>query len=95
MLIEIRKVQKEYSRTSKKGHRHKFVRTHDVALLKCDCCSRVFERRARSMDHRRLNDQHTHVCASCEPKKYAQKKSAESRRFWNTTVDLDRDIDSI
>ena len=47
------------------------------------------------MDPRRLNDQYVHVCTACEPKKYAQKKAAESRRFWNTTVDLDRDIDAI
>lgn len=47
------------------------------------------------MDRRRLTEEHVHVCQSCDQKQYAQRKGAESRRFWNTTVDLDKDIGSI
>ena len=47
------------------------------------------------MDPRRLTVEHSHVCAECNQKQYAQSKGVENKRFWNTTVDLDRDIDSI
>ena len=47
------------------------------------------------MDHRRLSPEYTHVCPNCNPKQYAQSKGVERRRFWNTTVDLDIDIDKI
>ena len=95
MLIAIRQILKEYQRPSKQGLIHKYVRKHEVALLQCDSCSRQFERRVRDMDRRRLTTDHLHVCDYCNQKKYAQKKGTESRRFWSTTVDLDKDIDSI
>jgi hypothetical protein len=95
MLVEIREIQKEYSRLSKAGTAHQYVRTHKVAVLQCDCCKKEFTRRVREIDPRRLTADHVHVCPACNPKQYAQSKGAESKRFWNTTVDLDRDIDSI
>lgn len=95
MLVEIREVQIEYSRLSKAGIPHHYIRTHKVAVLTCDCCSSQFERRVRDMDPRRLTKDHTHVCSSCSQKKYAQNKGVENRRFWNTTVDLDKDIDDL
>jgi hypothetical protein len=95
VLIRIDKVQKEHSRTSSKGVAHKYVRSHTVAVLRCDCCGVEFERRTRLMDYRRLSEQHNHVCSTCNSKQYAQKKAVESRKFWNTTVDLDKDIGSI
>lgn len=66
-----------------------------MALLLCDSCGKKFERRVRDMDHRRLTQNHTHVCPECPGKKIAQKKAAESRKFWNTRVDKDVDIDSL
>jgi hypothetical protein len=95
MLISIRRVKKEYQRLSKQGKSHPYFRTHEVAVLQCDCCRTQFERRVRDMDRRRLTEEHTHVCQSCDQKQYAQLKGVESRRFWNTTVDLDKDIGSI
>jgi hypothetical protein len=95
MLIEIRQVKKEYQRLSKQGKAHLYFRTHKVAVLRCDSCAVQFARRTRDMDPRRLTAEHSHVCEKCNQKKYAQSKGAESRRFWNTTVDLDQDIDSI
>jgi hypothetical protein len=95
VLIKIFQVQVEFSRASKKGTAHSYHRTRTVALLKCDCCGTEFERRASEMDHRRLTTNHIHVCARCDTKKFAQSKAVESRNFWNTTVDLDIDVDSI
>lgn len=95
MLVEIRQVQTEYSRSSKGGVKHRYVRTHKIAVLQCDSCNTQFTRRVRDMDPRRLTADHAHVCLACNPKQYAQSKGVEGRRFWNTTVDLDRDIGSI
>ena len=95
MLIEIHQIQVEYTRTSKNKKTHKYYRNQSVALLQCDACNKQFERRVSQMDPRRLNSKYVHVCPECNPKKFAQKKGVEGRRFWNTTVDLDLDIDSI
>jgi transcription elongation factor Elf1 len=95
MLIEIQQTQQEYQRLSKRGTVHTYVRTHKVAILQCDSCGLRFTRRTRNMDPRRLTVEHSHVCAECNQKQYAQSKGVENKRFWNTTVDLDRDIDSI
>jgi ribosomal protein L37AE/L43A len=95
MLIEIRQMQQEYQRPSKQGTLHTYVRTHKVAILQCDSCRAKFTRRVRDMDPRRLTLDHSHVCSDCDQKNYAQRKGVENKRFWNTTVDLDQDIDSI
>lgn len=95
MLIKILQVSKEYIRKSKNGLDHKFVRKHQIAQLKCSSCHSIFERRIRDMDHRRLTENHDHVCPNCNPKKYAQKLGSQSRKFWNTRVNDDRSIDTI
>jgi DNA-directed RNA polymerase subunit RPC12/RpoP len=95
MLLQIFQITQEHSRPSKNGKLHSYVRSHNVALLKCDCCGREFERRVSQMDPRRLTNEHVHVCPSCPSKRFAQTKGIESRRFWNTTVDLDQGLDSL
>lgn len=95
MLLEIKQVRIEYARHSKNGKEHTYFRNRSVAILKCDCCGTTFERAVKEMDHRRLSAEYTHVCPNCNPKKYAQGKGVESRRFWNTTVDLDIGLDKI
>lgn len=95
MLIKLFQTQIEYSRASKHGTDHKYYRNRNMALLRCDCCRGTFERRVSEMDHRRLTTKHLHVCSGCDQKNFAQGKAVESRNFWNTTVDLDIDVDSI
>jgi DNA-directed RNA polymerase subunit RPC12/RpoP len=95
MLIRIFQVTKEYNRKSKNGKEHTFTRTHQMALLQCSACGHEFERRTRDMDHRRLTEDHEHVCSNCNPKKYAQRVGAMSRKFWNIRVNDGRSIDSI
>jgi hypothetical protein len=89
MLLEIYQIRIEYSRNSKKGKSHAYFRKRSVARLLCDSCGTTFERPVKQMDPRRLTDEHTHVCPTCDTKRFAQSKGAESRRFWNTTVDRD------
>jgi hypothetical protein len=95
MLLEIKQVRTEYTRLSKNGTEHTYFRNRSTAVLKCDSCAITFERTLKQMDHRRLSPEYTHVCPNCNPKQYAQSKGVERRRFWNTTVDLDIDIDKI
>lgn len=95
MLVKLYQIQIEHVRNSKHGIGHKYYRARRMALLKCDCCGIQFERRVSDMDHRRLTTKHLHVCPSCDQKQFAQTKAVESRNFWNTTVDLDIDVDSI
>jgi DNA-directed RNA polymerase subunit RPC12/RpoP len=94
MLVRLYTQQVEYIR-SKRGKPYPYHRTHGVALLRCDCCGSEFERRVSQIDPRRLTDEHRHVCPNCPSKKFAQSKGVESRRFWNTTVDLDQDINEL
>ena len=95
MLLKIYYVRTEYSRLSKHGIQHTYFRNCKTALLLCDNCNTKFERLVSQMDHRRLTPDHTHVCPMCNPKKFAQHKGVEARRFWNTTVDADKDIDEL
>ena len=95
MFIEIFQIHVEYSRPSKNGKIHTYFRKHDIARLLCDSCKKEFERRVSQMDHRRLTYGYTHVCPNCNPKKFAQQKGVEARHFWNTTVDLDVDLNSV
>ena len=95
MLVQIYQVQTEHSRISKNGKTHSYFRNQKIAVLLCDCCKTKFERPVREMDHRRLSTEYTHVCPKCNQKSFAQSKGADSRRFWNTTVDLDIDLDKI
>ena len=95
MLVEIKQIRVEYLRISKTGKTHGYFRIRDVALLQCDSCNTQFERRVSQMDYRRLSPEYTHVCPKCNQKQFAQQKGAEGRKFWNTTVDLDIDIDKI
>ena len=95
MLLGIYQIRKEYSRLSKNGKAHTYFRKCSMALLLCDCCEQKFERPVKQMDHRRLTTEYTHVCPNCNPKKFAQSKGVESRKFWGTTVDLDKGFDSL
>ena len=95
MLVEVYLVRVEYTRTSKNNKTHVYYRQHKVARLVCDSCGVEFERRASMIDPRRLVGQYLHVCPHCDPKRFAQSKGVESRRFWNTTVDLDVGLDKI
>jgi len=92
MLIEIIQVQTEYTRTSKTGQVHKYCRRRKEARLRCDSCGQDFTRPVGKIDPKRLSNEYSHVCSNCDPKRFAQSKGVERRRFWNITVDSDLDI---
>jgi len=35
------------------------------------------------MDPKRISNNYFHVCANCDPKKFAQKKGVENRLLWD------------
>lgn len=87
MFIKTRKVTTEYTRPSKLGKSHAYVKTKTLAVFKCDSCGVTFERPAAKMDPKRLNDEYSHVCPDCDSKRFAQKKGVERRKLWDTPVD--------
>jgi hypothetical protein len=92
MFIETKKYTTKYTRTSKLGQPHEYTRIKTLAVFLCDECRKQFEREVGKMDYRRLNNQYFHVCPTCNPKKFAQKKSVEKRTLWEISVDTDIDI---
>ena len=95
MFISTRQVITEYTRNSRLGCSHKYTRVKTVALFKCDNCNSEFERDIGKMDYRRLTSHVRHVCANCNPKKFAQAQGVESRRLWSMTVDSDIEINKL
>lgn len=92
MFIEIKKVFNRYTRPSKKGVEHSYSRVKSVVVFRCDSCDCLFERDLGKMERRRVSNRFFHVCADCDSKKFAQKKSVERRKFWDLPVNSDIDI---
>ena len=92
MFIQTKKVVTTYTRSSKLKKSHVYSRTKTIVVIECDNCKSLFEREQGKMDKQRLNNQYFHVCANCNPKQFAQKRSAEKRQIWNLSADSDRRI---
>lgn len=92
MIIETKKIPVKHTRVSKLGVEHPYLRLKTVVVIRCDNCDDQFERDLSKMDHRRLNNSYFHVCPNCDSKRFAQKKGAERRSLWDSTVDKDIDI---
>jgi len=73
----------EYTRKSKLGKEHHYKRLKTVLVLRCDCCDTEFKRERSKMDPNRINNNYFHVCANCDPKRFAQKKGVERRLIWD------------
>jgi predicted RNA-binding Zn-ribbon protein involved in translation (DUF1610 family) len=92
MFVETKKITIQYTRTSKLGVEHSYIRNKTIVVFLCDNCGEQFERELGKMDHRRMDNNYFHVCSKCNPKQFAQSKSVEKRCFWNMPVDTDIDI---
>ena len=73
----------EYSRTSKTGVEHRYVRNKTVVVLRCDNCDTTFKRDLRKMDRKRLSNNYFHVCSNCDAKRFAQRKGVEQKKIWD------------
>jgi len=72
-----------HTRKSKLGRDHTYSRERTVLLFRCDSCNEMFKREKGSMDPKRISNNYFHVCANCDPKKFAQKKGVENRLLWD------------
>ena len=89
MFIKRESVETIYTRTSKLGVEHKYKRNKTVLVFRCDNCDEIFSRDAKTVDPRRTSNNFFHVCANCNPKRFAQKKGVERRLVWDMHVSAD------
>ena len=82
MLINTEYTTTEYTRISKLGCKHTYLRKKTILVFRCDCCGITFNREKGSMDPKRLSNRFYHVCSNCDTKKFAQEKGVEGRRIW-------------
>lgn len=95
MYLSIKEIQHRFQRTSKNGITHEYFRICKVALLKCDSCSKLFERPIGRINRKRLSNQFYHVCSNCDMKRFAQKKGSERRAVWNMRADSEQEISKL
>ena len=86
---------KSYMRKSRRGKFHPYTRKKQIAVFQCDNCNELFERDKGVVDPRRLSNNYFHVCPSCDPKRFAQKKGVEKRLVWNLNASSGLDISKI
>jgi hypothetical protein len=92
MFVQTKKIVTNYTRTSKLKKSHAYTRIKTVVVFQCDSCKSLFERDQGKMDKQRISNHYFHVCASCNPKQFAQKKGVENRRVWGLSADSDQRI---
>ena len=85
----------KYTRISKLGNTHEYIRNKSVVVFRCDSCAEEFKRDRQLMSPKRLSNNFYHVCNNCDPKKFAQKKGVESRKIWDMPVSSLKTIDGL
>lgn len=83
MYIGEEKQEKHYTRTSKLGTSHTYVRTITYVIFACDNCGEQFNRPRGSMNPKRISNNYFHCCSNCDSKRFAQKKGVERRLIWD------------
>lgn len=92
MYIGCLKEKTSHKRISKKGIEHVYYRIKKVNKFICDCCGKEFCRNHADMDPKRISNSYFHVCNSCDPKRFAQKKGVEKRKIWDMPASSDMPI---
>ena len=95
MLLEQKKVTTTYKRLSKLGKEHEHTRTKIVLVLRCDNCSKVFERDQAKINSKRRSNAYFHVCPECDAKRFAQRKGVERRFIWDKPASSSDDISKL
>ena len=89
-----RKIQ-YFLRKGKKGQHHTYKRKKTLVVFQCDSCHEEFMRDKGKVDPKRLTDDYTQVCPTCDPKRLAQKQGVKQRKKLNLRIDSMIDITSI
>ena len=95
MFKRIEKEIRFYVRKSKTGKSHPYRRIRSYSVFECDECHQEFKREKGKVDPKRLDDFYVHVCPSCDPKRFAQRKGVEQRNKLNIKVDSGITIDEL
>ena len=66
-----------------------------MVVLRCDNCSKQFERERGNMDPNRISNNFFHVCSECNAKVFAQRKGIEKKQIWNLPASSDLDISKL
>jgi len=92
MYIKAEVEYKKYSRKSKLGTDHQYLRRQTIAIFRCDNCNETFSRPKANMSPKRLSNNYFHCCSKCDAKRFAQKKGAERRTIWDMPASSLADI---
>ena len=91
MFLRTEKKIQYYMRKGKHGH-HPYKRKKTLVFFECDNCHEEFTRDKGQVDPKRLNNDYSHVCEKCDPKRFAQKVGVLQRKKLNVRVDTMVDI---
>jgi phosphoribosylformylglycinamidine (FGAM) synthase PurS component len=89
MYIGKETVNTVYTRLSKLGNTHKYVRTKTVAVFRCDNCDEIFRRDLKKISQKRLSNNYFHVCSDCDVKRFAQRKGVERKKIWDMPASIE------
>ena len=81
LVLEIEKTV--YSRKSKNGLEHQYIRNKTVAVFRCDNCNELFKRDLKKVQRKRLSNKYFHCCSKCDVKRFAQRKGIEQKKIWD------------
>jgi len=95
MFLYQEKIIQEFTRTSKLGKDHKYLRTKTILHFRCDNCACLFTRPKGDVSPKRLSNNYFHCCTECDSKRFAQKKGVEQKRIWDMPASSLADISKI
>jgi hypothetical protein len=78
-----------YTRISKCGKEHEYVRAKTLAVLRCDECDEIFRRELKKISPKRLSNNYFHVCENCDVKRFAQRKGVERKKIWDMPASVE------
>jgi hypothetical protein len=83
MFLMTETQETEYTRASKTGLEHQYVRRKTLAMFRCDNCDELFYRDLKHVDRKRLSNNYFHCCSTCDIKRFAQRKGVEKKKIWD------------
>ena len=83
MFLKTETQKNQYTRRSKCGKDHSYVRNKTIAIFRCDNCDELFSRDLKHIDRKRLSNNYFHCCSNCDAKRFAQRKGVEQKKIWD------------
>ena len=89
MFLRTELHQTAYSRMSKLGAEHTYVRNKTIAIFLCDNCGEQFERDIKKINRKRLSNGYFHCCSNCDSNRFAQRKGVEQKKIWDMPASVE------